>query len=105
MLFRSKLAGIGTEPFWNVALDGSDLRYTSADTPTPRSAAVVRHQANGVLELTGRFSGRPLRASIRRAPCSDGMSDRRYPFAMTLAIEGRVLTGCAYDAAIALPPE
>lgn len=103
--FPDRIAGLGTEPFWNIAVAGAALRYTSADTPAPRSAPVTRHLANGVLELNGTFSGLPLRALIRRAPCSDGMSDRRYPFALALTIEGRQLAGCAYDAATPPPAE
>jgi uncharacterized membrane protein len=94
--FPQALSGLGTEPFWNVEIAGGTVTYASADEPTPRSAPVVRHTAEGVLTMSGTLAGEALHLTVRRQPCSDGMSDRRYPFALDLTLGSRLLHGCAY---------
>jgi uncharacterized membrane protein len=94
--FPQALSGLGTEPFWNVEIAGGTVTYASADKPTPRSAPVFRHAAEGVLTMSGTLGKEALRLTVRRGACSDGMSDRRYPFALDLTLGSRALHGCAY---------
>jgi uncharacterized membrane protein len=39
-----------------------------------------------------------LRLTLRKAACSDGMSDRRYPFTAEVEAGGEMLKGCARPA-------
>ncbi len=44
----------------------------------------------------GALDGKPFEMRSRPAPgCSDGMSDNRYPYAVTLRVRGETRTGCA----------
>ncbi len=92
--YPAKLSAVGTEPFWSFSLDRGSFGYTTPDIPAPRTAMVARQGANGALVISGSFAGQPLKATIRRERCSDGMSDRAYPMAVTLTIEGQTLAGC-----------
>jgi uncharacterized membrane protein len=45
---------------------------------------------------TGTLGGKPFVLRTRpQAGCSDGMSDNRYPIAVTLSVGGEQRTGCA----------
>jgi uncharacterized membrane protein len=87
---------VGTEPFWGgrIAADGitlsgadrPDMRFP-ADKPWTRGAAAVwATQSSGAL---------PLKITLRVAACSDGMSDRRYPYTALVEVGGETLRGCA----------
>jgi uncharacterized membrane protein len=96
--FPRRLAGIGTEPFWDIGVDGGWFRFTSAGDEKPRAARVTRREASGTLRFAGMLGEWRMRAVIRRARCSDGMSERVYPYTLTLTLDGRTLSGCAYPA-------
>jgi uncharacterized membrane protein len=96
--FPRRLAGVGTEPFWDVGIDRGWFRYSSAGDDKPRAARVTRRETNNALRFAGRLGEWPMRAVIRRSRCSDGMSERIYPYSLTLTLDGRTLEGCAYPA-------
>jgi heat shock protein HslJ len=81
---------VGTEPFWSVTLADGRMRYDDAsgariDVPAPPA----RPSFNGERHVTER-----LTLDITHAPCSDGMSDRRYPDTVRVVADGRELKGC-----------
>lgn len=86
---------LGTEPFWNLTITGQQVRYEEPGAP-PLTLALppVRATFNG-----RRYEGQDILIDITRQPCSDGMSDRRYPERVTLTVRGRTLNGCGADAA------
>ncbi len=91
----SQFRALGTEPFWSAAVDGARLTYSTPETPESTSIVVSRRDAgNGVL-YTGSIDGKPLELRIRRATCSDGMSDTVYPFAVIRRIGPDSVRGCA----------
>ena len=49
--------------------------------------------------FSGTLDGKPLAATLTPGECSDGMSDRRFPFVATIALEGTTLQGCGYTTA------
>ena len=102
--FPQALSGLGTEPFWGVRIEGTTVSYTNPQTPTPHSTTVTRREASGRLELAGTLDGRSLRITVAPQACSDGMSDRTYPFTLTLALGEQMLEGCAYPTGMPLPP-
>jgi uncharacterized membrane protein len=90
------LKAIGTEPFWGARIEGRCVTYL---TPENQAGTRVWTRFSGSRDAgtwVGSLGGKSF--ELRTAPspaCSDGMSDRRYPVAVTLAVNGERRTGCA----------
>jgi uncharacterized membrane protein len=78
---------LGTEPFWNISVTGTTARYSNPDHPEGTAFPVERFAGNGGLSFT---------ATLTPGQCSDGMSDRSFPFVATIALGGETLKGCGY---------
>jgi len=80
----------GTEPFWGLAIDQSQMVFTAPDSqpiaqPTPRV----------IVGFAGEIYQTPrLNVNIVHAQCSDGMSDRTYPDKVQVTVDGRRFEGC-----------
>jgi uncharacterized membrane protein len=85
---------LGTEPFWGVTVAGIDVRYSTPEITEEVARDVIRSASSGVETLSGRFGEVPFALTVRPERCSDGMSDRVYPFAAHLRIGERDLQGC-----------
>ena len=100
LLRISPLRAIGTEPFWGARIEGRCVTYSHPEdqkgtrvwtrfTPGPVGGIWV-----------GLLGGKRFELRTRTAAgCSDGMSDNRYPIAVTLTVNGEQRTGCAEPAA------
>ncbi len=106
---------VGTEPFWGGTLTRERLTISGADRPeitvlNPGAGPCPPQQAcffGNFRNLGPRYvnavlpGGRRLSLVVDPGACSDGMSDRRYPFRASLSFhggaDGRVerLQGCA----------
>ena len=86
----------GTEPFWNLVVDGQNGVWTTPDNQPGTQIAVARFAGNNGLSFTGMLDGKSLTATLTPGECSDGMSDRRFPFVATIALGGETLAGCGY---------
>lgn len=88
---------IGTEPFWNARIEGRCVTYSHPeDQSGTRVWTRYTPGAGGGGTWSGALGGRRFELRIRpQAGCSDGMSDRRYPFAADLAVGGEQRSGCA----------
>lgn len=86
----------GTEPFWNVAITGETARYSNPEHPEGFAFPVTRFAGNGGLGFSGTLFEEPFIATLTPGECSDGMSDRRFPFVATIALGGTTLQGCGY---------
>lgn len=86
----------GTEPFWNLRIDRDAAQWTTPDNPQGTRFSLTRFAGNGGLGFSGTLDGKPLVATLTPGQCSDGMSDRRYPFVATIALGGETLRGCGY---------
>lgn len=80
----------GTEPFWSLTIGARTMRFEApgrrpVSVPTPR----VIHGFAGEMWQTRRIS-----VNTVHQPCSDGMSDRRYPDTVTVKVDGRTYKGC-----------
>ena len=90
---------LGTEPGWTLEITPSRLNYdgdygeTKIMVPNPGAKASV----NGRTYTTDRLS-----VVIKQAPCSDGMSDRRYADSVRVVADGKALQGCGGKI---LPPD
>lgn len=87
---------IGTEPFWNVKVEASGIRFQLAgeDAVTYPYKAASRQGAAQVYETTAQ--GSRLKVSITQEGCSDGMSDTQYPYKVTVEKDGTTYQGCAF---------
>lgn len=86
----------GTEPFWGGSIAGERLAYTTPENPGGVTIAVRRFAGNSGLGFSGTRNGRPVDLTVTQGTCSDGMSDRTYPYTVTLRLDGETRSGCAW---------
>jgi uncharacterized membrane protein len=85
----------GTEPFWGGTVTGTRIRYM---TPENQFGRIVETEASYPADretYSGSLGGRAFVLTLRRGPCSDGMSDHRYAFTASLEVGGESRRGCA----------
>lgn len=86
---------LGTEPFWNVNVQGDQLTFI---TPEDQVGVVMQGQrqtADGGVDMSGSNDGHPFSLSVRPGSCSDGMSDNPYAMTSSFSMGDRRYTGCA----------
>jgi uncharacterized membrane protein len=92
----NRIRAIGTEPFWGAQVEGRCVTYS---TPENIDGTRVWTEFSGRAEngtWSGFFNDRPFVMRTRpQQGCSDGMSDKRYPVAVNLTVNGEQRTGCA----------
>jgi uncharacterized membrane protein len=90
------LKAIGTEPFWGARIQGRCVTYS---TPESQTGTRVWTRFSGTRDAgtwVGSLGGKSFELRTSPSPsCSDGMSDRQYPVAVTLMVNGERRTGCA----------
>lgn len=86
----------GTEPFWGGESAGAQLTYSTPESPEGTTIAVERFAGNNGLSLAGELAGASFDLVVTPGECSDGMSDRTYPFVATLRIGEETRFGCAW---------
>lgn len=86
----------GTEPFWGGEAKGTTLTYTTPEKPDGETITVDRFGGRGGLSLSGKLDGMELDMMVTPGSCSDGMSERSYPFTVTLKLAVETLYGCAW---------
>ena len=86
----------GTEPFWGGEATGARLTYSTPEDIDGTTIAVERFAGRNGLSLSGELDGAPFDMAITPGECSDGMSDRTYPFTVTLQVRGEQRNGCAW---------
>lgn len=88
--FELPLRLVGTEPFWGARIDGRTVELSGVDRPTVTARVVTaKFFENAGAYAAEAGSGPSLLAmsvSFDREPCSDGMSDRTYPWRATVII-------------------
>jgi heat shock protein HslJ len=91
---------LGTEPFWDLTIDGRSLTFNTPEPGTRVRVAAPRPR----LSRGGRsYWTRRMQVTITRAePCSDGMSDFMYPDTVRVVVDGTRYEGCG---GAVLPPE
>ena len=86
----------GTEPFWSATAEGGRLVWATPEKPAGTTIAVRRFSGNNGMGLSGTLDGQPVDVAVSKSACSDGMSDRTYPFAVTVRIGAEERTGCGW---------
>jgi hypothetical protein len=91
-----RLVCTGTEPFWSVnsgyGRADADLSFTGKKQTLALDAPVAASGRPDVW-LIPAVKGSDF-LLVQRATCSDGMSDRSYPYALTTRIGATLLSGC-----------
>jgi uncharacterized membrane protein len=86
----------GTEPFWGVQITGQQANYANPDHPEGYDFEVERFAGNNGLGFSGTMEGAAVTITLTPGACSDGMSDRTYPYVATIALGDETLRGCGY---------
>ena len=86
---------VGTEPFWGGAVTGDQLTWSTPEIEGAQTT-VTRFAGRGGLTFSGILTGQQLDMAITPGKCSDGMSDRTYPFNATVKLGAQQLSGCAW---------
>jgi uncharacterized membrane protein len=89
----------GTEPFWGGHVAFARLTYSTPEHPDGTTIAVDRFAGRGGVSWSGTYQGAPFSLAVTPGKCSDGMSDRRYPYVATLVVAGEQRNGCAWTEA------
>lgn len=90
---------LGTEPFWSAVIASSALTWTEPGMERDGlKAPVILSRLGPDLSISGRLDGRSFQATVTPGPCSDGMSDRSYPYSARVIWGERLFTGCAASA-------
>ncbi|MFD2580695.1 COG3650 family protein [Novosphingobium colocasiae] len=89
----------GTEPFWSGKVEGNMLTYTTPEKPDGVQIPIERFAGRGGLSFGGELEGKHLTIALGPDDCSDGMSDRHYPFAATLQLGDETRMGCGWTTA------
>lgn len=94
--FPASFRALGTEPFWAIHVSDGTLRYMTPENQEGTVVPFTRIPAgDGEVSLDAVLNGRKLHLAGRIAECSDGMSDRVYPFTVTVTLGDGTLEGCA----------
>ncbi len=86
----------GTEPFWGGSIEGKTAHYSTAENVEGTDFPVTRFAGNHGLGFSGTIDGMAWDMTVTPGTCSDGMSDRTYPFTVTLMIGADRREGCAW---------
>jgi uncharacterized membrane protein len=86
----------GTEPFWGGQVSNGTLTYTTPENQAGELVAVERFAGRNGISFSGLLDDQPLVMAVTPGECSDGMSDRSYPFNVTLQVRGEKREGCAW---------
>jgi len=90
------LRALGTEPFWALDVDSNGLRFiTPDDTSGIRFGPIAPTVVADTVVWSGQSDRMAIDVRVWTEKCSDGMSDREYPYASQVTIAGTTYRGCA----------
>jgi heat shock protein HslJ/uncharacterized membrane protein len=82
---------LGTEPGWTLEITPERLNYHGDYGETK----IVVPNPGATPSMNGRtYAGERLSVVVKQAPCSAGMSDRRYADTVRIVADGKTLHGC-----------
>ncbi|MEM6475459.1 MAG: hypothetical protein AAF687_04770 [Pseudomonadota bacterium] len=87
---------VGTEPFWTFVITGESAVYTSPEDLEGTTITLSRFAGNNGISFSGELNDAPVEIVVTPGECSDGMSDRNFPFTATIKWGERTLYGCGH---------
>ena len=90
----SVFRAFGTEPFWNVNVEGDTLTFTAPDDQAGIAMQGTRRTRGDTLELSGTHGGKPFVLEVSPGECSDGMSDNVYALSARFRFGDMDYAGC-----------
>jgi uncharacterized membrane protein len=88
--FDGEFKLIGTEPFWDLTIKGSQLRLERLE-----NRAVIAPRTPPVMEgQSAVWTSGALMVRLTPGDCSDGMSERDYSYMATVKVGDVTLDGC-----------
>ncbi|MBU7583151.1 MAG: hypothetical protein KAF91_09640 [Nostoc sp. TH1S01] len=93
-----KFVAVGTEPFWNVTVSKNGIVYSSPEVKKqtfPYVKPLTAEARPADLVRVYRLRGNNMLILEKVSACSDGMSDKNYPYSAVLILGNKVLEGCA----------
>ena len=91
----ARFTALGTEPVWAAKVDGARLTYITPEDQVGQPIAVARTSHGDSVEFAATLAGKRLTLTVSAGPCSDGMSDTVYPFAVRRQLGDDEQRGCA----------
>lgn len=88
---------LGNEPFWGGEVSGKTLIYKTPEDQDGTVIEVERFAGRGGIAFSGLLDGAEFEMTVTPLECGDGMSDRTYPFTVTLEIGEDQRNGCAWS--------
>lgn len=88
----------GTEPFWGGHLRTGRLVFETPEKPKGEVIRVRRTAGPRAISFRGAGTQGMFAMVVRRHLCSDGMSDRDFPFEVTITYARGTLHGCGWSA-------
>ena len=88
---------LGNEPFWGGEVSGKTLTYSTPEDQDGTPIEVERFAGRGGIAFSAQLEGADFEMTVTPLECSDGMSDRTYPFTVTLEIGEDRRNGCAWS--------
>ncbi len=89
---------LATEPFWSGQVDAGGMIYATPDDKKGERVPVSRFAGRGGVSFSGTLKAGEATLAVTPSACSDGMSDARYPFVVTLQIGTEIRSGCGWTA-------
>mgnify|MGYP001365008712 FL=1 len=90
---------LGTEPFWRVTLDGTQLVLERMENPLEQAfvadAPVTRGALTTITARRDNGEAREIKIGLLHEACRDGMSDAWYPYRAEVRLGVVALHGCA----------
>jgi uncharacterized membrane protein len=94
--YHSDLNLTGTEPFWGVQIRKDRITLSRPDHPD----ITAPNPGVSVSGETASWDAGEMTITLKpQRWCSDGMSDRQYPYAAQVKVGNEVLKGCGYNPA------
>ena len=88
----------GTEPFWGGQVRAGRLTLETPESEKGETFRVRRSVRPRVITFNGTMSRGPFEMVVTRKLCSDGMSDRDFPYEVTISMARDTLHGCGWTA-------
>jgi uncharacterized membrane protein len=86
----------GTKPFWGMTIANDVATYTTPENTDGSVFEVSRFAGNNGLGFSGRLDGADVVIAVTPGECSDGMSDRTFPYTATVVLGEQRLAGCGH---------